>query len=108
MLAPAKAAEVKTCFKLPPDAKVTPALSAAAPMIGAIAALAPNAVPIAGINAGTKIATAGIMIGATLLTIDLKPFHKSLKMLNSMMPVSGLTVPDPPCSFNSCASSGVM
>ena len=109
VLAPANAALVNTCFKLPPLANVTPALNAAAPTILAVAALAPNHVPIAGINVGTKIAIAGMIMGAILLTIFLKPFHRSLKKLpNSGRPVSGLIVPLPPRSFSSCASSGVM
>jgi hypothetical protein len=71
--APANAALVNTSFKFPPLANVTPALSAAAPTILAVAVLAPNHVPIAGIHAGAKIAIAGMIMGATFLTNFLNP-----------------------------------
>ena len=108
VVAPAKAADVSTSFKLPPDAKVTPALKAAAPTTGAKAALAPSQVPTAGIKVGKNMATAGMMIGAIFFTAFLKPRHRSLKKPNSGKPVSGLTVPDPPRAFSNAASSGVM
>ena len=106
--APANAAEVNTSFKSPPLANVMPALSAAAPTIPAVAELAPNHVPIAGIHAGAKIAIAGMIMGATFLTNFLNPRHRSLKNPYSGSPVTGFIVPDPPRLSNSCASSGVM
>ena len=108
VVAPARAADVSTCFRLPPAAKVTPALSAAAPTTGAKAALAPSQVPIAGISVGTKIAIAGMMIGAIFLMAFLKPRHRSLKKPNSGRPASGFTVPEPPRALSNAASSGVM
>ena len=108
VVSPAKAPEVSTCFRSPPAARVTPALKAAAPTTEAVAALAPNHVPTAGISCGAKIAIAGMMIGAIFFTAFLKPRHRSEKKPNSGSPVSGFTVPDPPRDSSKAASSGVM
>ena len=105
---PLSAADFKTSFALPPDSAVIPPVKAAAPMIGARAALAPKYVPIAGISAGTKTATTGNTYGATFLTTLLTSLHKSLNQPNSCNPVAGLIVPVPPICFSMAASSLLM
>ena len=76
--------------------------------MGAMAALAPSAVPMAGISVGTNMATAGMIMGAIFFTSFLKPRHRSEKKPNSGKPVTGLVVPEPPRLSNNLASSGVM
>ena len=104
------------CSSVPPEARVTPALSAAVPTTAAVAPVAPNQAPIAGIAAGKNMATAGIITGASLRTRGctvlvqtfLTPFHKSSNQPNSGKPVSGFSVPAPPAASSMAASSGLM
>ena len=104
------------CSSVPPEAKVTPALSAAVPTTAAVAPVAPNQAPMAGIAAGKNMLTAGIITGASFLTIGttvlfqtfFTPFHKSSSQPYSGRPVLGFSVPAPPRDSSSCASSGVM
>ena len=104
---PVSAAELNTSLIDPPLSAVTPPAMAAAPTTGASAALAPSAVPTMGINAGANMAMAGSAMGAMNLTTFLTPSQSFLNMLNSGKPVAGLMVPEPPCSYSICASSGV-
>ena len=101
---PVSAADVNTSLIDPPLSAVAPPAITAAPTTGASAAEAPRAVPMAGINAGAKIAMAGSAIGAMALATDLTPLHRSLKNPYSGRPVAGFMVPTPPMLCSTAAS----